>query len=333
MGLRDKLNTDAAKGDFNAFIDALESGVGEEIDIKLDIKLQPIKQQLEEIVTKLAEVGIAIENAQNSADSAASIASNALTAANTNRGTGGSSGGGGTTPLPTPSVTPSSRAQEEQGQGGTPPPTPSVTPTPAPIDKLIGISVEPLAATTTVGQITGATLYRTGDQATLRVASLPTGYTLDGWYNAAGQRVSTTQEYTFTVQQSENFILKFTQIDTNTSTDGRVNVTIKWNGLTSGARTQNGEFVRRMRIGTNPGNVTRADRDVTFASNTSPGQYPTSISTRVLPGTQVVLNAYDGIDGIIGIRWRVEGTSQNLKDGSEFRPTITSDITYVAFFT
>lgn len=298
------------------FVESLQQGIDEE--------LKPLKEEIAQLRTLLGDASAAAAAAAESAAAAAAAAAA--------RGSGSTSGGSNTSPNPTPSVTPNVGGSGQETPEGSPLPTPSITVTPSPSpsslqylkDKVIGVSVEPLDAIATIGEITGAGLYSTGDQATLRVASLPTGYTLDGWYTAAGQKVSSAQEYTFTVSTSQEFILKFVQIDT------RVNVTIKWNGSLTGASSRNGEYVRRLRIGTNPGNATQVDRDVTFASNTSPGQYPTSISTRVLPGTQVVLNAYGGSNAPV---WRLEGSSNNLDRDFDFRPTVPSqDVTYIALF-
>lgn len=298
-GLAARMN--AEFNNVQEFATALSTGVQEEIDTKLI----PIQNQIQQIGEKLAELGIAINDINNQPPVTVVVQ-----------------------PSPTPSITPSSQNGGTPETSPIPVPTPTPTPSPSPLqylkDKVIGISVEPLAVLSTLGEITGAGLYLTGDQATLRVASLPTGYTLDGWYNAAGQRVSTTQEYSFTVQGSENFVLKFTEIDT------RVTVTIKWNGSTSSARQENGEFIRRASIARQNGSVL-AEGDITFATNSSPGQYPTSLSAKIEPGSQVVLR----IPGLYSITfgapiWRREGNNEILDRDIDFRPTVGSqDVTYV----
>lgn len=114
-----------------------------------------------------------------------------------------------------------------------PPPDGGTDTNTAPRDKLIGVSVEPLEVVAFIGPIIGAGLYRTGDQATLRVETLSTEYDLDGWYNAAGERVATSFAYTFTVTESENFVLKFIKKGTTSI----VPISISWTKAYVGGET------------------------------------------------------------------------------------------------
>lgn len=176
-----------------AFAAALATGVTAEINKALD----PVKEQLRavELIANAALSSAAVANSVAEAAAATAEAASAAAAAAARAAAKSSP--------PSPSRTP----------GVTPGVTPSVTPsaTPVPKDILIGISVDPLAAIATVGTITGAGLYRTGDLVTLSVLSPPVDYKFDGWYRQDGQRVSTSEFYSFTAQKSENFVLKFTQ--------------------------------------------------------------------------------------------------------------------------
>lgn len=345
MGIRDSVQGEFAS--LPPFTAALETGVRDEIAVAL----QPIVAELNEIKSQLAAFGINIQSAIDAANSAASAAAAAQSTANTAQETANNPPTLPPVTVIVPPVTvtvtpPITETIPSTGEGEPVQPTPEPTPTP-PVtsetprvaDQLVLALADPFLLDQPVATITGGGTYAIGDSVTLRATNIRSGYTFNGWYNSTGQQVSISLEYPFTVQSGgDSFTARFVTATveppapaTTEATDGRVNVTIKWNGVTTGARTQNGEFIRRMRIGTNPGNVTQVDTDVTFSSNGSPGPYPVSITTRVLPGTQVVLNTFGGSNAP---SWRIEGSSQTLREAFEFRPTVPSqDTTYIAVFT
>lgn len=222
------------------FVEALQQGI--------DKELIPLKEEIAQLKTLLGDTSAAAaaaaaaaqaaqqaaSNAQNTADTAQSTANNAQTAANN--------------PPPPVTVTVTPPVTESTTGGGTsgttggetttggeqPPSTTPVVTTPV-RDQIVGISVEPLAAVATIGQLSGAGSYAVGETATLQFTSPPEGYTFDGWYNATGQRVSTDQVYTFTVVSGGgSFTARFTAISVQPTT---VPVSIQWSKAYVGGAT------------------------------------------------------------------------------------------------
>ena len=330
MGIKDRV-----QGEFSSlppFTDALEKGVQEEVEKAL----QPFQAQLDEITSQLAALGITVQTAVDTANAANDTANSALSTASSTSTSSGT-GGGGTTGSTTGGTTTGGTTGETIPPTSTPTPeetstdeTPTPTPTPRVVDQLVLALADPFLLDAPVATVTGGGTYAVGDAVTLRASNVRTGYTFDGWYNQAGQRVSGDIEYTFTVQSGGGaFTARFTtgSVETPTSpvtpepTDSSVTITIKWVGVTNGTRNVNGQLVRDLRIGTNPGDVTQVGQPV---------PQNTEITTRVTPGVQLVLTATGGIRPPV---WRIEGTDRNLDTSFNFRPTTpTTDTTYVAVF-
>jgi len=218
-----------------------------------------------------------------------------------------------------PSVTPP--ATEEIPPTATETPTgeqpPATTPTVTAVvrDQLISVSVEPLDVVATIGQLNGAGLYGVGETATLSFASHPEGYTFNGWYDASGQPVSTNPTYTFTVASGGGaFTARFVATPAIAEPTNQATVNIRWTGNTGR---------RRLRIASNPGNVTLVDQEV--LANTP-------ITAQIPLGTQAVLQAFP-IFRENEPTWRAIGSSTNLDRDIDYRPTVTGDLDLVAIFT